>query len=82
MRKNRDFGCWGNPPPDAMVIVNQAGQIVIVNSQTERLFGYEKAELLGKSIEMLMPNRLRAVMRVIAAPILQRRESGIRAAWN
>ena len=43
--------------PDAIVIVNQAGEIVIVNSQTEQLFGYPRAELLGKKIEVLIPAR-------------------------
>jgi PAS domain S-box-containing protein len=43
--------------PDAIVIVNQAGEIVIVNSQTEKLFGYGRAELLGQKIELLMPPR-------------------------
>lgn len=45
--------------PDAMVIVNQRGEIVLVNSQTERVFGYPRAELLGKPVEMLMPERFR-----------------------
>jgi len=45
--------------PDAMVIVNEKGEIVIVNSQTERLFGYERGELYGQSIEMLMAPRFR-----------------------
>jgi protein-histidine pros-kinase len=45
--------------PDAMVIVNGSGTIVIVNSQTERLFGYARQELLGSSVEMLVPERLR-----------------------
>lgn len=43
--------------PDAMVIVNKDGAIVLVNSQTERLFGYTRAELLGQSVEMLVPPR-------------------------
>jgi protein-histidine pros-kinase len=43
--------------PDAMVIVDQRGQIVLVNSQTENLFGFSREELLGKPIEYLIPKR-------------------------
>ena len=43
--------------PDAMVIVNRKGEIALVNSQTERLFGYRREELLGKGVEMLVPRR-------------------------
>jgi PAS domain S-box-containing protein len=41
--------------PDAMVIVNQEGKIFLVNAEAERLFGYSRPELLGASVEMLMP---------------------------
>src|SRR5258706_4955720 len=43
--------------PDAMVIVDRKGQITIINAQTERLFGYERAELLGQAVEVLVPPR-------------------------
>src|SRR5260221_123648 len=46
--------------PDAIVIVNDAGDIVLINSQTERLFGYLRGELLGKKVETLVPGRFRA----------------------
>lgn len=46
--------------PDAMVIVDRQGRIVLVNSQTERLFGYAREELLGHRVEMLIPGRFRA----------------------
>ena len=45
--------------PDAMVIVNEKGTIVLVNSQTERLFEFPREELLGGPVEMLIPERFR-----------------------
>lgn len=45
--------------PDAMVIVNQSGHIILVNSQAEEMFGYSRTELLGQPIELLVPLRAR-----------------------
>ncbi|HWZ45382.1 MAG TPA: PAS domain S-box protein [Candidatus Saccharimonadales bacterium] len=46
--------------PDAIVIVNGAGTIVLVNSQTEKVFGYSREELLGEKVELLVPERSRS----------------------
>lgn len=45
--------------PDALIIIDNNGRIVLINGQTERLFGYQRAELLGELVEQLMPERFR-----------------------
>jgi len=45
--------------PSGMVMINRAGTIELVNRETERLFGYTREELLGQSIERLVPDRFR-----------------------
>ncbi len=39
--------------PDAMVVTNNEGKIVLINYQTEKLFGYSEEELLGETVEIL-----------------------------
>ncbi|MBI3922109.1 MAG: PAS domain S-box protein, partial [Armatimonadetes bacterium] len=46
--------------PDGIVIVDQKGHIALVNAQAEALFGYDRGELLGKPVEVLVPKRSRA----------------------
>jgi two-component system sensor kinase FixL len=46
--------------PNAMIMVNQEGQITLANQQAEKTFGYPREELLGRPIEMLVPERVRS----------------------
>jgi len=45
--------------PDAMVVADRYGTIVMVNKQTEQLFGYQRDELVGKTLQVLVPARFR-----------------------
>ena len=59
--------------PDAMVIIDTSGRIVLINSQTETLFGYTRQELRRREDEVLVPERFRGVHaahrdRVLAEP--------------
>lgn len=56
--------------PSAIVVVDEGGRIVLVNAQTEKLFGYTRAELLDQSIELLVPERF------------HRNHSGLRASFS
>lgn len=47
--------------PCAMLMVDASGRIALVNPQAESMFGYARAEMVGNSLEMLLPERLRAV---------------------
>ena len=54
--------------PDPVVIVDREGRIAIVNARTEAVFGYARAELLGRPVELLIPQRLHAAHVAQRAP--------------
>src|SRR6478609_2044762 len=58
-RAERKFRSLLESAPDAIVIVDLQGRIALVNAQTERVFGYPRAELIGQSVDVLVPKRLR-----------------------
>jgi PAS domain S-box-containing protein len=57
--KERQFRSLLESAPDAMVVTDEQGLVVMVNRQTEQLFGYGRDELRGRPIEMLVPERHR-----------------------
>jgi protein-histidine pros-kinase len=59
-RSDERFRAVVEAAPDAMVIVAGDGTIELVNAQMVRLFGYERDELVGQKVEMLVPQRFRA----------------------
>ncbi|MDQ6811325.1 MAG: PAS domain-containing protein, partial [Actinomycetota bacterium] len=58
-RSEARFAALLSAAPDAVVMIDEEGRMALVNEQTERLFGYEREELLGERVEMLLPARAR-----------------------
>jgi len=59
VRTEKIFQLVVESAPNAIVMVNPEGRIVLVNSQTEKYFGYRRDELLGEPVEILIPERMR-----------------------
>ena len=58
-RADAIFGQLLDAAPDAVVVVDEKARIVLINRQTETLFAYSREELLGREIEVLIPDRFR-----------------------
>jgi PAS domain S-box-containing protein len=57
MQSRAEFQALLESAPDAIVNIDADGRIVLVNSQTEKMFGYSREELLGQPVEVLIPPR-------------------------
>ncbi|HWI55866.1 MAG TPA: PAS domain S-box protein, partial [Bacillota bacterium] len=53
------FAAFLEAAPDAIVVVDRAGRITMVNGLAERMFGYERQEMLAQWVAMLVPERFR-----------------------
>jgi protein-histidine pros-kinase len=58
-REDEKFRVLLESAPDAMLMIDEFGKIVLVNSQAEKMFVYQREQLLGSSIEVLIPERFR-----------------------
>ncbi|MFO0615392.1 MAG: PAS domain S-box protein [Polyangiaceae bacterium] len=79
------FGQLLDAAPDAIVVAGADGIIQLVNAQTEKLFGYARSELVGKPLDVLIPDRYRRdhsglVARYFARPTARAMGSGVELA--
>ena len=58
---NTPFQAFFDAAPDAIVVVDGAGRLTMVNGLAEQMFGYRRAELLGQAVELLVPERYRHI---------------------
>lgn len=58
-RAEEKFRAVVEAAPTAMIMINESGDIVLTNAQVDKLFGYAREELLGKKVDMLVPEMMR-----------------------
>ena len=68
--------------PDAMVIVDDTGIIRLVNAQTELMFGYSRDDLVGRTVEFLVPRRFRRASAAVTAISRARRCAPWGRGWS
>jgi PAS domain S-box-containing protein len=59
-RAEEQFRLVVESSPNGMLMVDKGGTILLVNRQIEQLFGYDRVELIGQSVEVLVPQRMRS----------------------
>ncbi|MBP0047520.1 response regulator [Marinobacterium sp. AK62] len=60
LKKSREqFHALMESAPDAMIVTSESGEILMINREAERLFGYERNEMIGQPVEMLLPSEVR-----------------------
>lgn len=62
-RSERNFRGLIDAAPDAIIVINRDGRILKVNVEAERMFGYSRDEMLGRDVELIVPERFRAAHR-------------------
>jgi PAS domain S-box-containing protein len=67
---------------EGIIIVNRSGRIVLANARAKKLFGYDRDEMLGRSVELLVPGRLRELhvehrMKYLANPCIRPMGGGL-----
>ncbi|WP_321493786.1 response regulator [uncultured Desulfobacter sp.] len=76
LKENQElFSALLESAPDPMLACDEDGKIVLINSQTELLLGYERSELLGAGVDMLLPEQADTCMQEVKSQFLSARDT-------